>query len=127
MSRIDLAAIDTSDTGGLTEEQAQEELAELRERLADLQDRLFADQPAEGGAGLSDEQLIGFGRDLGADLTACVTGGAYTADIAAVTAAALATPAARNADGQFGTPTVLLNGARVDITDTEWLQRALAA
>ena len=44
MSRIDLAAIDTSDTGGLTEEQAQEELAQLRERLADLQDKLFAEE-----------------------------------------------------------------------------------
>jgi protein-disulfide isomerase len=91
------------------------------------QDRLFAEQPAEGGAGLSDEQLIAFGRDLGADLTACVTGGTHVADVTAVTAAAVADPAARNADGRFGTPTVLLNGARVDITDTDWLQDALPA
>ena len=44
MPRIDLSAIDTDDTDGLTEERAQEELASLRERLADLQDRLFAEE-----------------------------------------------------------------------------------
>lgn len=91
------------------------------------QQRLFTEQPAEGSAGLTDEQLIGFGRDLGADLTACVTGGQYTADVAATTDAALTAPAARNADGVFGTPTVLLNGARVDLADEEWLQSALGA
>lgn len=91
------------------------------------QQRLFAEQPAEGSAGLSDEQLVGFGRELGADLTACVAEGRHVADVRAVTEAALATPAARNPDGGFGTPTVLLNGARVDIQDEEWLQKALAA
>jgi protein-disulfide isomerase len=90
-------------------------------------DRLFAEQPAEGSAGLSDEQLIAFGRDLGVDLTACITGGAHVADVAAVTGTAVADPAARNAEGLFGTPTVLLNGARVDITNAEWLRSALPA
>lgn len=91
------------------------------------QDRLFAEQPAEGGAGLSDEQLIGFGRDLGVDLTTCVTGGTYVDDVATVTAAASANPAARNAEGQFGTPTVLLNGTRADVTNPDWLRAALPA
>ncbi len=44
MPRIDLAAIDTDDTGGLREEHAQGELAALRDKLADLQDRLFAEE-----------------------------------------------------------------------------------
>jgi protein-disulfide isomerase len=89
--------------------------------------RLFDEQPAEGSAGLTDEQLIGFGTELGADIGACVTGAAYAADVAAATEAATAEPAARNADGRFGTPTVLLDGARVDLTNTAWLQDALGA
>jgi protein-disulfide isomerase len=78
--------------------------------------RLFDEQPAEGSAGLTDEQLIAFGTELGADI----------GDVAAATEAATADPAARNADGRFGTPTVLLDGVRVDISDTSWLQDALA-
>src|SRR3712207_2989538 len=44
MSYICLPDIDSADTGGLTEEQAKSELESLRERLADLQDRLFAEE-----------------------------------------------------------------------------------
>jgi PPK2 family polyphosphate:nucleotide phosphotransferase len=44
MSRIDLSAIDPADAGGLQEAHAQGELEALRERLADLQDRLFAEE-----------------------------------------------------------------------------------
>jgi PPK2 family polyphosphate:nucleotide phosphotransferase len=44
MPRIDLPSIDTADTGGLSEEHAAGELAALRDKLADLQDRLFAEE-----------------------------------------------------------------------------------
>src|SRR4051794_33737359 len=43
MPRIDLSALDTADTGGLSEDHANGELAALRERLADLQERFFAE------------------------------------------------------------------------------------
>ena len=88
---------------------------------------LFAEQPAEGSAGLTDDQLVAFGTELGADLGACITGGANTDAVTAMTRAAVDDPALRNADGNFGTPTVLLDGARVDISDTGWLQKALGA
>ena len=88
--------------------------------------RLFDEQPAEGGAGLTDEQLVAFGTDLGVDIGQCVTGAANADSVAAATEAARSNPAALNADGQFGTPTVLLDGARVDLGDTGWLQDALA-
>src|SRR3712207_9136942 len=42
--QIDLSAIDTASTDGLTEDRAREELDALKERLADLQDRFFAEQ-----------------------------------------------------------------------------------
>lgn len=87
--------------------------------------RLFTDQPAEGSAGLSDEQLTAFGSELGADLGSCISGGAHAAAVAAATEAATSDRSLRNADGDFGTPTVLLDGARVDISDTGWLQQAL--
>lgn len=87
--------------------------------------RLFTDQPAEGSAGLTDEELTAFGTELGADLGACISGGANAAAVTAATEAAIAEPALRNENGSFGTPTVLLDGARVDVSDTGWLQKAL--
>ncbi|GAA3222192.1 hypothetical protein GCM10017691_07980 [Pseudonocardia petroleophila] len=87
--------------------------------------RLFDEQPAERSSGLTDEQLTAFGTELGADLGACISGGANADAVASVTQAATSDPALQNADGTFGTPTVLLNGARVDISDTGWLQNAL--
>lgn len=87
--------------------------------------RLFTDQPAEGSAGLTDEELTAFGTELGADLGACISGGANAAAVTAATEAATADPALRNENGSFGTPTVLLDGARVDVSDTGWLQKAL--
>jgi protein-disulfide isomerase len=88
--------------------------------------RLFDEQPAEGSAGLTDEQLVAFGTDLGVDIGACVAGAANVADVVAATDAARSNPAALNEEGRFGTPSVLLDGARVDITNTAWLQDALA-
>lgn len=90
--------------------------------------RLFDEQPAMGGAGLSDEQLVAFGTELGAagDFAACVTGAASAAAVVAETEAASANPALRT-NGQFGTPTVTLNGALVDVNDTNWLQTVLRA
>lgn len=87
--------------------------------------RLFTDQPAEGSAGLTDEELTAIGTELGADLGACISGGANAAAVAAATEAATADPALRNENGSFGTPTVLVDGARVDVSDTGWLQKAL--
>ena len=88
--------------------------------------RLFDEQPAEGSAGLTDEQLVAFGADLGVDIGACVAGAANVADVVAATDAARANPVALNAEGRFGTPSVALDGVRVDISDTAWLQTALA-
>jgi len=87
--------------------------------------RLFDEQPAERGPGLTDEQLTAFGTELGADLGPCISGGTHADAVAAETQAATTDPALRNADGSFGTPTVLLDGARVDISDTGWLQDAI--
>lgn len=88
---------------------------------------LYADQPAEGGPGLSDEELTQKGTDLGApdSFGRCVTGNGNAAAITAATNADLANTSLQT-NGQFGTPTVMLNGAKVDLNNTNWLADALA-
>ncbi|HZG88602.1 MAG TPA: thioredoxin domain-containing protein [Pseudonocardia sp.] len=90
-------------------------------------ERLFDEQPAEGGSGLTDEQLIAFGTELGAgpDFAACVTGGTHTAGIASGTQAAATDPALQT-NGTFGTPTVAVGGQKIDLNNTGWLQDAIA-
>jgi protein-disulfide isomerase len=91
-------------------------------------DKLFTEQPAEGSSGLTDEQLIAFGTELGAgaEFGTCVTGGTNSAAVAAETDKAAADPALQT-DGSFGTPTVVVNGQKIDLNDTSWLQTAIGA
>lgn len=91
--------------------------------------RLFAEMPAQGGPGLSDDQLVGFGTELGAPASfgECVRSGANADAVAAETQAMIDDTALRNAEGEVATPTVLLDGARVDLDDTSWLSDALPA
>lgn len=70
---------------------------------------LFDRQPAEGGAGLGDDELISIGASAGLDQNAfgsCVREGTYKSWTAHVTDAA-------SARGVTGTPTVLVAGAPV--------------
>ncbi|MCO1654149.1 DsbA family protein [Pseudonocardia humida] len=91
-------------------------------------EKLFAEQPAEGGSGLTDEQLVAFGTELGAgpDFGTCVTGGANSAAVGAETEKAAADQALQT-EGTFGTPTVTVNGKKIDLNDTSWLQSAIGA
>jgi len=85
--------------------------------------KLFANQPSEGSAGLTDAQLVQFGTELGAkgDFAGCVTGAKNAAAVTAETNKAIADPALQT-NGQFGTPTVVANGAMVDLNNTGWLK-----
>lgn len=88
---------------------------------------LFDDQPAEGSAGLTAAQLAQKGVDLKAtgDFQQCVTGNGNAAAITAATKAAIANPALQT-NGQFGTPTVLVNGTKISLNDSKWLENATA-
>ena len=90
-------------------------------------EKLFAEQPAEGSSGLTNQQLVDFGTQLGAkgDFATCVNSGTNSASVTAETNAAAATPALQT-DGQFGTPTVAINGAKVDLNNSNWLKDAIA-
>lgn len=89
--------------------------------------RLFAEQPAEGGAGLTAAELTTIGTDLGAgpEFGACVQGNAQAAAISAASEAAVANPALQT-DGRFGTPTVMVGGRKIDVSGSDWLQTVLA-
>jgi protein-disulfide isomerase len=94
---------------------------------------LFATQPSEGGPGYTVDQLVQLGRDLGItdpSFDSCVRAGTYKDAVRAELAAALENPALRRpspSGGQyFGTPTVAVNGRLVDVSDTGWLDKAIA-
>ncbi|MBV9314775.1 MAG: thioredoxin domain-containing protein [Pseudonocardia sp.] len=92
-------------------------------------DKLFADQPSEGSAGLTDQELIAMGQalGLGADFAQCVTSTKHKPDVLAATQAAVKDPSLvpPGSDG-FGTPTVQVNGKIVnDWTDSSWLANAI--
>jgi protein-disulfide isomerase len=89
--------------------------------------QLFDSQPAEGSAGLTDEELIKLGTDLGAqgDFAGCVNGATNASAIAAETEKAASTSALQT-DGQFGTPTVAIGGKKIDLNNTSWLEEAIA-
>jgi protein-disulfide isomerase len=88
--------------------------------------KLFDEQPAEGSAGLSNEQLIEIGTELGApgDFAACVQSDTHADAIAKETDTATTDPALQT-EGRFGTPTVAIDGKKIDLNDTSWLQKAL--
>ncbi len=92
-------------------------------RFPAYHDKLFSDQPAEGSAGLTDQELIAKGEELGigGGFAQCVTSGKNLKAVEAATNAA-AKDASLRAEGRgFGTPTVLVNGKRVDWSDGDWL------
>ncbi|MFC5995344.1 DsbA family protein [Pseudonocardia hispaniensis] len=87
---------------------------------------LYDTQPAEGGAGFTAAQLVEKGKALGAtgDWEACVTGNQNAAAITAATNQAAANPALQT-NGQFGTPTVAINGQKIDLSNGNWFKEAL--
>jgi len=85
------------------------------EVAVDFHDALFANQPEEGGAGLSDEQMIDMAVEAGADEDA-ITG--PIADLKFEPWVEDATEAWSKA-GFTGTPTVTVNDEKVDFTSAE--------
>jgi len=83
---------------------------------------LFAQQPAEGSAGLTDQQLAALApAGTSADFATCVTSGRNAAAVTAETQKAVSDPNLQT-QGQFGTPTVAANGTKVNLNDSNWLK-----
>jgi protein-disulfide isomerase len=78
-------------------------------KLAEYVQTLYANQPPEGSAGLSDDQLINLGHTAGisgSGFDTCVRDGKYKSWVQHVTDAAVAR-------GVTGTPTVYVDGKQV--------------
>ncbi|MBV9164326.1 MAG: thioredoxin domain-containing protein [Pseudonocardiales bacterium] len=90
-------------------------------------DSLFAAQPTEGGHGWTDAQLQQLGRSLGAgdSFARCVQAGAQRR-VATTTENASRYISGLRPDHRFGTPSVVVNGALVDITNAGWLDQVLS-
>lgn len=79
------------------------------DKYADYVDLLFANQPAEGGAGLSDDKLKSLADEVGADIDSCVEDKKFRPYVK------YSTELAANS-GIQGTPTVFVDGQEWDGT-----------
>jgi protein-disulfide isomerase len=75
------------------------------EKYADYVNILFANQPAEGGAGLSDDKLKSLASEVGADINSCVDDKTFRPYVK------YSTGLAENS-GITGTPTVFIDGKK---------------
>lgn len=82
----------------------------------DFSAALFANQPAEGTSGLTDEELIAVAGDVGVsssnNISDCITGENFKSWAADATERATTNPALLSEAGSFGTPTVMVSGKR---------------
>src|SRR5215217_5844118 len=76
---------------------------ESPEKYSEFVDALFANQPAEGGAGLSDDKLKSMASDIGVDISSCVDEKTYRPFVKFTTKEA-------SAIGVTGTPSVFVEG-----------------
>jgi protein-disulfide isomerase len=83
-------------------------------------DLLFANQPAEGSAGLTDARLAALATQAGADTGSCIPQHRYEGWAARVTDQA-------SKDGVNGTPTVEVNGTVLQDRTDQGLRAAIAA
>lgn len=84
---------------------------------------MFDQQPAEGAAGLSDDELVAITRLAGIEspeLSSCITDGTYTDYVTSQTKAALD-------EGISSTPTVSVNGTVVSNPTPDGLRAAITA
>lgn len=83
---------------------------------------LFANQPEEGGHGMTDEQLIGYAEQSGApkSVADCITSGKYDSWAQSQTRAVLDS-------GIDGTPTVKINGKTVQLSTPDQLMADVQA
>ena len=99
---------------------------EAPDKYADFFNALYANQPAEGSAGLSDDKLKSMASDLGVDINSCVDDKTYRPYVKFATKEA-------SAIGVTGTPTVFVDGKQWGKGDSaqtpfpDFLQAAIAA
>lgn len=92
-------------------------------KFSEFSAALFANQPPEGGAGLSDDELIRIGGEVGLvdpDFADCVRDGEYRSWVEHTTDTA-------SDRGVTGTPTIFVNGTQLEERSVEGLKAAVEA
>jgi len=97
------------------------------DKYLDVNSAFFGAQPQEGTSGLTNQQLVDLVGSAGVDsdkVASCINDETFKGWVTAATTRALANPDLKNADGNFGTPTVLINGQRYEgsLTDASEFQ-----
>ncbi|WP_217177643.1 thioredoxin domain-containing protein [Streptomyces sp. AC495_CC817] len=88
--------------------------AEAPESALDYFNLLFQNQPEENSSGLTNDELAALAGQAGAEkATSCITDGTYSKFVADRTKETPPNPET----GQIGTPTVAINGERIDNKD----------
>ena len=107
---------------------------EAPEAFVDFVNALFVAQPAEGTTGLSDVEIAGLARDAGVpeEVAATIESSAYLGDGADDPATFLpwvsaATSQASKDLGRLGTPTILLDGEKLDTEKYNWTEEGVLA
>lgn len=97
------------------------------EAFADFVAAMYANQPQEGTEGLSDEQIAEIARQAGVseDVASTIADGGHMTGPFADWVSALTVVALRE-QAPFGTPTVLVDGERLDSWAPEQIQAAVA-
>ena len=102
-------------------------------KFVPFHDSLFSAQPAEGGRGYSNSQLIDLGRSLGITgqkFASCVNSGKYNQELEAALNKAENNPdllRTRNGRTFFGTPAVAVDGKLLNaLNNPNWLSTLLA-
>jgi len=86
------------------------------DKFLDVQTQFFDNQPEEGTSGLTNAQiakLVKAGGATGSDVSECLSTERFKGWVTKSTKAVVADPALQGTQG-FGTPTVLVNGKKVD-------------
>lgn len=90
-------------------------------------EKLFTDQPEEGGPGYPNQQLVAMGRQvgLGQEFASCVQRGTYTDQVRSASTRAQQR-LAQVTGGQVGTPTVVVAGRQIEaLGKPEWLRELI--
>ena len=126
-----VSILDAQSQGTAFSTRAAQAFAYIAEKAPDkalaFNEAMFAQQPTEGTAGLTDEQIADIATSVGVpeDVAQGISEGTYTKFVEALTEIAFNDDAVLNSDGRFGTPTILINGERMT---SDWRQPgALAA
>ena len=92
-------------------------------KFREFTDQLFAKQPPEGGAGLSNDELVDIGAGVGLnrdEFASCVSDGTYRSGTEHVTDEA-------SKAGVTGTPTIKINGSELRDRSPEGIRAAVEA